>query len=411
MRRNAYGIIGALSIGFMSSASACADEASDTFASGGRDAGVGSGGGAGNAGGGNAGSGGSTDAGGGGGGVTGGTGGAPAFSSKRYACRQYLLAYCNRLAECIANSPLESCIENVVDECPDYYFSEGSTHTAEGLLACTDEWNTLTCEQIGSGLQPSDIQPSCSTPGTRQAGETCRFHSQCQSLHCSGAMYHTCGTCSRLAAPGERCDAPGVTCPSHQACSSTGSCLDKTNTFTPPSPPKGPGEVCGFNDTCVEGYRCVADPNDSLIDRCTVLPGIGQPCIGDSVGYCAPEAYCSDAFQCVPAPVAGQPCVTSGEDYYHCAPGNHCGDSLTVCIADVPLGGACEVYANVPELDCAEGLRCFCGPISCAAGSCLEKREEGDPCDDGTGACMPGLECRSGRCAATDELTIFEQDC
>jgi hypothetical protein len=293
-------------------------------------------------------------------------GGSSSLSSKRYACREYLTAACERRAECAGRTGLDACLD-LLALCPDYLFSDGSTRTVQGTLDCAQAWRTLSCENVETG-----IAPACSTPGTRQPGEACRFSSQCESLACSGTDA-ACGVCLRLAAAGESCDGVEVGCSLGQRCNGTCEIVE----WTPHEivPPKAAGEECQYGDVCVDGYMCLNDPMTEYlasVSRCQIPPGPGSPCAYNVVGgiACASDSYCSIST-CQRRPAPGETCGINSSVSTVCELGDEC-DENRVCIGIL---------------------------------------EEGEPCGAPSTRCAAGTECSGGRCVATDELTIFPTLC
>jgi hypothetical protein len=187
---------------------------------------------------------------------------------------------------------------------------------------------------------------------------------------------------------GEPCDDVTVGCALGQQCTG-GTCEQLV--WTPPevpdaqagdaqvSGPSGPGEACRGYTGCVEGYECLRDPDDDTILTCRRLPEPGETCAVNTsfTRVCAPGAYCPPptANTCVAEPVAGEPCRFDGYVY-----------------------------------DCADNHACVTSDGGLTR-TCIAVREEGEACDDAILTCTPGTECRSGRCTATDELTLFDSVC
>lgn len=304
--------------------------------------------------------------------ATGGASGAGGSVSLRAACRAYLMAGCIRRAECGADgsgrqdvgSALQ-CGEQLLGKCPDYTFSPGSTRTADGLFACASDWKAWPCANVDQGASPP-----CGLPGTRAAGEPCLFASQCASLSCSSyGSVATCATCLAVAPPGGACDAMTL-CPGGQYCSGS-QCVPNTATLPTEKPIalRMPGASCVFGDTCWEDNVCVQDPTDDHIGTCGAAALPGEPCT---------------------QPVLGQSKI--------CWLGTACGpDGL--CPAATP----CTAGPS-----CAANQACACSGGTCG---CHRPREEGATCNPPVAPCAAGLECRSGRCVATDALTLYGTVC
>jgi hypothetical protein len=296
--------------------------------------------------------------------------------SRRAACRAYLTAACERLAECSRTSPSESCLSRL-GECPDYVFSDGSTRTPEGVIACAAEWKTFPCDKAEIG-----ISPSCARPGTRTPSESCLYPTQCASLNCGNAGTEACGICRSVAALGGSCNNADVGCAPGQVCSG-GKCEERT--WTPPvtrdaAPPPGPGVACQYVTGCVAGYECLRDDTDTSILTCRKLPQAGEKCAvsTDFTRVCADGAYCPapPAPDCVAEPVAGEPCRAGG-GAWRCAAGHVCDTRSD--------GGVTRI--------------------------CVAEHEEGETCGDPYVSCVAGTECRNRRCVATDALALFERVC
>jgi hypothetical protein len=297
-------------------------------------------------------------------GTSGAGGSAATATSRRGACRAYVLAACVRRAEC-EGSPTEfrTCI-GLLSECPDEYFSVGAVRTPADVLACATARRQQDCTDALLG-----ITPTCALPGTRTTGQTCTFADQCASLSCSGTAL-TCGHCEALAAPGKDCT--GLACPDGQLC------------------------VAGSaGSTC----QAEAPPNVTLRDVHVRIPG--EPCAaGDACygGGCLRDAASPTGGRCGSLPISGEPCATLVDGNKGCWRGASCSSSGT-CGSAPP----CTMQCNPNET-------CACATAGCTSTECVSLREEGESCSTAA-KCAPGTTCTSGRCVASDALTVFPAAC
>jgi hypothetical protein len=401
--RAVFGFIGFCACG----SSEASRPQSDSDAGGNGDAGATGGSSAGGSSAGGSSAGGSSAGGSGGGAATSGSGGSAASSgaggtvapdaSQRAACRYYLAAACRRLAECEGTEDVAGCAA-LLERCPDYFFSPGSTRTIATLLSCAAEWATLDC-----GPATRSGNPDCASRGTRQTGEECVFASQCASLRCSGDLYsQSCGSCLAEVALGSPC-ASGTDCGPAQDCVA-GRCAAVPS--QPPSPaPAAAGAPC--TGRCVAGYACVASAG-STERRCAALPGPGSPC---SAGLyaCRQDAYCTSALQCVAVPGAGAACGYDNYGSARCVVGTVCNrdtDPNGVCIARRALGEGCRPAYS----ECIEDTECTRDQVTTQY-ICKHLREEGQTCTDEYDECAPATTCTAGRCVASGELGIFADIC
>jgi hypothetical protein len=323
---------------------------------------------------GHAGSGGSGAGSGGAGAGTGGTGAdagpAPASSmSTAEACITYERAVAMRKAECNQSTP--DPVGAGVYLCPDLLFSDGSTRTVAGLLACIGDWRAFPCDKIIAGYVPD-----CVTPGTRMVGQTCALSAQCESLYCIALQgQNGCGVCAPTAAEGGACNTmmadyckPGLSCTSGKCVAPDLSMVS----VTPPAPRKQTGEPCKVFDDCIEADYCDGTPG---MEVCTPFPKAGEPCT-PAGSYCAPDAFCeATTNKCMALPTAGQPCGLLRGDPYFCDPKLYCdkrGPGTASCVSLVDIGATCGA--------------------------------------DGT-ACYPGSECKSGTCKPIDSQGLFASEC
>ena len=335
-----------------------------------------------------------------------GAGGAAtsAPSTKLEACLNYVKEFCAFTYQCAGRSDPSVCESTLDRECPDLFFSDGSTRTVAGLNACVATWKTLSCADYAQG-----VAPNCISPGTRAVGEACVFPSQCSGLACSAHM--TCGTCGVTAAPGGACD-ESTQCPGGQDCDA-GLCVNGKDVSNrgmlgascDPAHPCGAdsdcsggvctalpaaGAACSPEGSCAQGVFC-----DDQTQQCRVPPNAGQPCLtylGNML--CAEQAYCVNG-NCVALPGPGQPCTPSGA----CAPDSWCQNPGTAPV--------CRARGSTPDCEsdgqCAPGSICsdkLCKPLVAFHAAC-----------DADHVCSAQASCSNGRCEPLETLGLFAARC
>jgi len=278
-----------------------------------------------------------------------GTAGASADDNPTDACIAYVLAVCGRRAECSLGDST-ACIQQSFD-CPDMFFSVGTTRTVAGTRACIETYKTFPCAELLAG----DL-PACVSAGTRAAGQACSFPSQCSSLNCTLTRPSTtCGVCATAGPLGADCSAP-VVCNDGLRCNTANVCET-----VPPSTAHSAkeGEPCTVSDGCVDSSLYC-----SSSQICTKLPTLGTSCQG--AGACAAGSYC-DGTTCAAYPPLGAACAqlnAFGDGI--CDPNALC--SSGVCIAKGAPGATCTT-----STECADGLLCECTDAqTCSARVCTQ---------------------------------------
>jgi hypothetical protein len=297
------------------------------------------------------------------------------------ACRAYITAQCNKGVTCKETPSADSCLE-YVDLCPAFYFAPGSTRTIDGLFGCAAEVDAMTCDDYLAGKRPE----SCG-PGTRKAGEGCRFASQCESAAC-GTDLRTgrCGTCVAVAKTGEPCDGT-IRC-------ENGYCDSQTERCVAFPAPLGEGAPCNGRDrSCSGGLGCVASSPSAMEGICTRLPGPGAPCaalVQLGATFCASGAFCKPPGDggvgtCTAALPNGQIC---GDPVPY--PGDVCRDGQCVLGSGPPT---CLAFRE-PNESCSDTRQCNPETAYCANGTCRTFPRVGESC--------AGAICAEGTCTPED---------
>jgi hypothetical protein len=359
------------------------------------------------------------------------------------ACIAYLKAACARREEC-TGFLASSCEQSLLGFCPDYFFSPGSSRTADGTIACAAVRRTQSCEEVALG-----IDPPCATPGMLQGGAECHFAGQCASMDCSGGSSGACGTCRKIKPPGPGCPVLDESCGQNMTCTNAdagcvaktvpallapgaGCALDAgvdaahcpvdtpcaattasaTNGACSPPPPSG---ACLFRlgqataSLCAVGTTCLrVDPG--LPGGECVPPGMKNDLCGAGYGGrgCATGLFCTDPTKgtCQELHKENDSCSSTSQ----CEPAFFCNRSLAAsslgtCVPRITAGTSCATTyddAGYPKsVLCAEGHDC--SYLSLDGGVpeqfCVHRGAIGDPCSEPFQSCRTPLECHGGVCA------------
>ena len=329
--------------------------------------------------------------------------------SKAEACIAYVLAECERKAECDPRGfASTSACASETWTCPDVMFATGSNRTVENLLACAATWKTFSCDAINA----SDY-PACAVGGSLAGDAGCAFSAECAADYCQNAS-NGCGTCAAPLAPGGDCSLAASACPAGYPCSQTGSRVCAA--LPDAGAAKGIGSPCTSADTCIAGYTCRESAPDAGDSQCRPLPGGGEPC--SSIGDCASTAYCNRQDTCTALPPAGQPC---GDDRLagnpaHCDANSYC-NAANQCVAKPGLGQTC----GNATLGCADPSTCLCPvgdaglsaatTLNCATPTCVQILMPGAACGQGSTVCHPSSVCQAGVCVPLDSQGLAAQKC
>lgn len=354
------------------------------------------------------------------------------------ACAKYMRAVCERKNECGLAS--DDCAKTIAN-CPDSLFSPGSTREPASTWQCAFALRQRSCLDVYMSTNPS-----CVTPGTKQAGEPCFNASQCESLACTGSTT-TCGACLRRVAKGAACSiSNGTTCDRGLTCeASSGTCIElPTKTFDDIvstgrevgmacdmsrnlcatgayckltdggagvcTPRLAKDESCAISGSCIEGTYCAQETG-----TCRETPTVESRCGNDittgNAIYCTDDAFCNNKnWMCEALPVAGQPCAAtqlSGGGIL-CAPSAACDTAATppTCKA---LAGPAEQCTE--DAACQQGLVCLCPDTSCADKICGVLRDIGENCTTPGEICNAVSSCTDGVCKANPSQGIYAAIC
>jgi hypothetical protein len=349
----------------------------------------------------------------------------PSGTSRAQACVLYAEAYCARLSQCAGATPEgipEQCARSSV-VCPDLSFSDGSTRTPEGLIACIEDIAAFDCDSWNLGYVPE-----CVSPGTRQPGEPCIFPSQCATLVCSGSS-EACGACLAFAAAEDDCrDTTLFTCAPGTGCNPESGLCEALTLPDPVGPesnePQGDptadmrGEPCERDSDCGAYESCLTDRETPVCGRDPIL---GEDC--DEARNCADDSYCElEGLTCLELPEIGEACGVDGWTGLAswCEPGTICqrsSDRVGTCVALPEEGAPCvivEFAEEGPVGYCAAGLVCseltVCVPepppppevvTVPIGGSCAEPHQ----------MCHPASVCTDGLCEPLESQGLFDAVC
>ena len=134
------------------------------------------------------------------------------------ACAAYVDALCGRAPECNFGAPGDC--KTAAAACPDSLFGPGATNTVDGVVACTRQMVSASCDDSKAG------RVACLYPGTRTKGSPCVYGSECGSQKCTAPAPNGCGTCLGLRAAASGCPTSTETCGPGSVCpTDAGGCV------------------------------------------------------------------------------------------------------------------------------------------------------------------------------------------
>jgi hypothetical protein len=312
------------------------------------------------------------------------------------ACVFYVQRYCEKVAAC-QGKDASACLLGT-DECPDMFYSEGSTRTVESVVACAKDWTAFSCAKLGLGEQPA-----CVRPGSKAVGEPCLYPSQCSSLSCDRqAGDGDCGACQAVVGPDASCTSSSA-CPGVTTCNlDTGKCQPYVHSLL------AEGEACVEGSTCQPGLYCNA------AQQCAHYPALGEPCGRGLFCDAAAKQFCAADVTCRARPTAGMPCAKEWDQVLVCEL------DTSICDPDASGGPTCA-SAAVAGQPCRPGHQCaaqhVCIGADAEVGVCRLLQDKGGACATVL-ECKRGLTCDQGICKNTalpelpcnDGSTLCHQD-
>ena len=221
-----------------------------------------------------------------------------------------------------------------------------------------------------------EIADTVDLPATgREVGAACAFRSQCASQVCTASGFpETCGVCRSAAALGAPCDpSRGVGCSRSARCTG-GVCRSE----------KGErGAPCVSLENCDDDLYCGIRTGERAL-ACTDRLEIGAPCAQDE--RCRQGASC-ERGRCVLEVPGMRDNAGAGCLYGRCGRGLFCFDGICYQ-ATLEKGAACGPTPLPRGAGCGPGTAC--NSLG-SAGTCVDERNEGEPCLDNR--CAPGLYC------------------
>jgi hypothetical protein len=287
-------------------------------------------------------------------------GDSPASTSITQACKDYAAAYCSHLglgdqAQCSPTAlayrygDLSTCrsVRNAL--CVAEINAPSSGWSAATFEACTSAIPTWGCSNF---FYDEDIPPQCQVTGALPEGSACAVSAQCTTGFCAIPPGARCGTCQPTPKVGASC--ADVECPAGLLCEGSGpTCVGYAIK----------GEACGANQPCNDGLACVGGlcqtaettlgaPCSLTTDACAFFDD-GLSCDG-ATGMCATVLLIQPGLGCGVVDNQEAFCIAGS-----CLRG--------VCVANVPLGGACEVGGDVP---CIASADCIVPDDGGTSGTC-----------------------------------------
>lgn len=312
----------------------------------------------------------------------------PATASEFEACIYFYRSQCNRrFYECEGEPAVKQPCPFVDYRCPDALFADGSPFTIADIIACGDRWAAAPCEDV-----IAHDYPVCGLPApARQAGQPCALSSQCASRACASNPhpdFPDCGQCAGVVGLGEACNGVPQACEDGLECTAMGCQV-------PPQFGLPLGAACERFGQCASGLRCQQFAEQASA-TCQPIPALNESCASDE-RVCERGSFCGTDDRCQPASGIGGPCVSN----LACQPELFCDTAAETptCIAPRMPGESCVGEGlDYRQSSCAEGSLCRCNDRECTSGTCVIRRDAGEVCGEVNVVCIPGTECRDGRC-------------
>lgn len=213
------------------------------------------------------------------------------------------------------------------------------TLSANGIDQCRAHLEGAACDQV-----QLELQGPCAAMwvGTQAAGEPCGF--DVETFTCAAGTacvvdLSLCGVCTAVAADGESCAGPDLTCGADSFCDAQGSCTAR----------KRAGEACGATDRCVLGTVCTDavctgptrvavgeacdfDSRCPYASRCLDGTCVATVELGASCGPLIPcdSGYCDDGV-CAPLRAQGEGCTSGDQCQTGACAGDSCSEHPSVC--------------------------------------------------------------------------------
>ena len=364
------------------------------------------------------------------------------------ACQHYARETCARLSACSpwvieqTYQPARGCREALTGPCVDSLAEPDVLSNADGVFACGDTMEHVTCSQLVNNELPS----SCRAPrGRRGDGVACEVDAQCASARCVQHPHTGRGTCREqvqsggscanpsdcrpplVCAPNRRCTALGgrsVACSTNRPCRYPLACLD--DDCAPSATGACRGDECDPRSPERIGTACTAYASALCAQLASCSPALLTSVYGEldvcgertqgacersasaahAVGTGAGIALCAAALDTISCedllnnslPEACRPLPGQLDDTSACAEHAECA-SLRCARADDTLCGRCAELANEGER-CATASDCAVGLVCTTAALCALPLAERGRCASDRPCAFP-LVCAAGACSTT----------
>ena len=277
------------------------------------------------------------------------------------ACADYTYDYCARLQSCsttavqvrYGSTGVCESVENAL--CLSVGMTPATGATPEQNEACGKALGDWSCTDF---LVSQNPPPACQlVTGPLANGATCAVRSQCQSGYCGFPAGSACGVCAPAPRPGDSC--AETQCPPSLVCLG--------------SPPRcvayaQAGAACGASQPCNDGLTCVGASATAAGVCQASVQSVDLPCSFSGAGcdFSAGLACNAQSGKCAVARLAqpGQACGIVANQLASCVSGT-CPRGM--CVANVPLGGACDLDGGPP---CIGATRCILSVDGGAGGTC-----------------------------------------
>jgi hypothetical protein len=282
-------------------------------------------------------------------------------SAVEQACEAAAYARCTRLETCstpaleLRFGDIRTCESTFRQVCINTFTAPSTGATLASSAACTAAIPNWACSDY---VYNQNIPPPCqSTIGPRSNGSVCSVNPQCQTGFCALPVNGACGTCEASPPAGASC--------AQRVCPQTLTCTSGTLTCTPFVQVGG---MCSANEPCNEGLACVASG--------PAASGVCEQGVQTQGGACAFLGAGCDFYSGLVCNAQSSTCQTAA----FAGPGEACGVVANqstpciagtclrgACVANIAVGGACDIAGGPP---CLQNARCIVASDGGTTGIC-----------------------------------------
>jgi hypothetical protein len=279
------------------------------------------------------------------------------------ACQQSADARCMYLETC-STSALQfrfgntnTCRSTFEQLCINSLSAPSTGATPTQVAQCATQFNTSDWN-CGDFLVNQSPPPACApVMGQLPNGSGCSDYQQCASGYCALPVDAACGTCMPMPAAGTSC--AEFVCPVGLTCEAA--------TLTCAAFLKS-GAMCNTGQPCEDGLTCVGATATSLgvCEQGTQVEGQGCDFAGAGCDFTKDLACNAATSVCNTETIAapGEACGIVANQAATCS-GGTC--IRGACVANIPVGGACNIATGAP---CTTNARCIVSTDGGTTGTC-----------------------------------------